>query len=117
MSSVPVPNAVPCGIAIPQAFPDGNVDMELVRAYVTRAEALGYHSLWVQDQTIGGTPSLEPISLLCYVAAAAQRIRLGVSVLVTTVRNPVHLAKQLGSLDHLSKGRLIVGVGLGGRTE
>ena len=50
-------------------------------------------------------------------AAATQRIRLGVSVLVTTVRNPVHLAKQLGSLDHLSKGRLIVGVGLGGRTE
>ena len=39
---------VPCGIAIPQIFPDGPVDMTLIRDYVERAELLGYHSLWVQ---------------------------------------------------------------------
>ena len=106
--------SVPCGIAIPQVFPDGPVDMGLVRAYVARAEELGYHSLWVQEEIIGGTPSLEPVSLLCYAAALTRRIRLGTAVVIATTRNPVLLAKELGSLDQMSGGRLIVGLALGG---
>jgi probable F420-dependent oxidoreductase len=106
---------VPCGIAIPQVFHDGPVDMELVRAYVSKAEDLGYHSLWVQELLLGRTPSLEPVALLCYVAAVTRAIRLGTAVVVTTLRNPVHLAKELGTLDRMSDGRLIVGMALGGR--
>ena len=109
------PGAVPCGIAIPQVFPDGRIDMGLVGRYVRRAEDLGYHSLWVQEQIIGTTACLEPISLLSYVSAVTERIRLGTSVLVTTTRNPVMLAKELSTLDNLSQGRLIMGLALGGR--
>ena len=106
---------VPCGIAIPQTFTEGPVDMDLVRAFATRAEALGYHSLWVQEAIIGGPPTLDAVSLLSYVAAITHEVRLGTAVIVLTTRNPVLLAKELATLDQMSDGRLIVGVALGGR--
>ena len=61
--------SVPCDIAIPQVFHDGPVDMDLVRRHVETAEAMGYHGLWVQERFIGESPTLEGLSLLCYVAA------------------------------------------------
>jgi len=64
---------VPCGIAIPQVFQEGPVDMDLVKKYVERAEGLGYHSLWVQERIMGESPTLEGLSLLCYVAAWLSR--------------------------------------------
>ena len=105
------------GIAIPQVFSDGPVDMALVRQWTTRAEELGYQSLWVQEGTLSDVPILEPLSLLSYVSAVTNKVRLGTSVMVAPLQNPVQLAKILGSLDHISGGRLIVGIGLGGRTE
>jgi probable F420-dependent oxidoreductase len=105
------------GIAIPQVFSDGPVDIGLVRQWSARAEELGYESLWVQEGILGDVPVLEPLSLLSYVAAVTDKVRLGTSVMVAPLRNPVQLAKILGSLDHISAGRLIVGIGLGGRTE
>ncbi len=53
---------------------------------------------------------------MTYAAACTERIRLGCSVLVSTLRSPVHLAKSIASLDQLSRGRVEVGVGLGGRS-
>ena len=94
--------AVPCGIAIPQHFPDEPVDMELVRTYVGRAEALGYHSLWVADQILGEWATLEPIGLLSHVAAITRDIRLGTAVVIATTRNPVQLAKAFSTLDRMS---------------
>ena len=111
------PMSVQCGIAIPQVFHDGPVDMGLVRSYVKRAEELGYDSLWVQEQIIGGPASLEPLSLLSYVAGVTQRIRLGTAVIVATTRNPVLLAKELSTIDQMSEGRLIVGIALGGPAD
>ena len=108
---------VPYGIALPQVFPDGLVDMGLVRNYADRAEALGYDGLWVMDQIFGGASALEPVSLLSYVAAVTSTIRLGTSVIVVQTRNPVLLAKELGTLDNLCNGRLIVGLGLGNRPK
>ena len=105
------------GIAIPQVFSDGPVDMGLVRQWSTRAEGLGYQSLWVQEGVLGDVAVLEPLSLLSYVSAVTDKVRLGTSVMVAPLRNPVQLAKILGSLDHISGGRLIVGIGLGGRME
>ena len=109
--------AVPYGIALPQVFPDGPVDMGLVRDSAERAEALGYDGLWVMDQIIGGASALEPIGLLSYAAAVTNRIRLGTSVIVVSNRNPVLLAKEFGTLDNLSNGRVIVGLGLGNRLK
>ncbi len=109
------PWAVPCGVAVPQVFTEGGSDMALVAEHAARAEELGYDGLWVQEQIFGAAPSLEPIALLCYVAALTKRVRLGTAVVIASTRNPVHLAKAFGSLDHMSGGRLIVGIALGGR--
>jgi len=104
----------PCGIAIPQTFSSSPVDMRLVRDFLSKAETLEYDSLWVQEQILGDYPVLEPVSLLTYAAALTSRLRLGTSVLLTVLRNPVQLAKSLSSLDQMSQGRLTVGVGIGG---
>jgi probable F420-dependent oxidoreductase len=100
------------GFALPQTFP-GGVDIALTGRILARAEALGVHSVWVQEQIVGATPSLEPVAMLTWAAGRSTRVKLGAAVLLTILRNPVQLAKELSSLDHLSDGRLIVGVGLG----
>jgi probable F420-dependent oxidoreductase len=104
----------PCGIAIPQSAGSLPVQASFVKNFLRKAETLGYDSLWVQEQIISDAPLLEPVTLLSYAAALTSRMRLGTSVLLTVIRNPVQLAKSLSSLDHLSQGRLIVGVGIGG---
>ncbi len=104
----------PCGIAIPQVFLDTPVKMQLIQEFVRKAETLGYDSLWVQEQIVGTFSILEPVSLLTYTAALTSKLRLGASVLLTVLRNPVQLAKSLASLDQMSQGRLTVGVGIGG---
>jgi len=102
------------GVAIPQTFLGGPIDPAKIRTFLTRVETLGFASAWVVEQILGRIPSLEPVTLLTYAAAVTGRIRLGAAVLLTALRSPVHLAKSLSSLDHLSGGRLDVGVGLGG---
>jgi probable F420-dependent oxidoreductase len=105
--------SIPCGVAIPQTF-GSSIDVELIRKFGSRAEALGFDSLWVQEQIISDSPILEPVTLLTYVAALTTKARLGSSVLLTVIRNPVQLAKSVATLDQLSRGRLTVGVGIGG---
>src|SRR6266436_298774 len=105
---------IPCGIAIPQSFADSTVDVGLINKFVSKAETLGYDSLWVQEQILSDSSILEPVTLLTYVAALTSKLRLGTSVILPVIRNPVQLAKSLASLDQLSHGRVIVGVGIGG---
>jgi len=104
------------GIAIPQYVPDGTFDPAAFRAYMERAEALGFDSAWTLEQVLGPAPYLGPIEAMTYAAACTERIRLGCAVFVSPIRSPVHLAKSLASLDQLSRGRVEVGVGLGGRS-
>jgi probable F420-dependent oxidoreductase len=102
-------------ISIPQFYADGEFDPAAFRAYVTRAEQLGFDSGWTQEQVIGPMPNLGPIETMTYAAACTERLRLGCAVFVSTLHNPVHLAKSISTLDQLSRGRLEVGVGTGGR--
>ena len=103
---------IPCGIAIPQT--SAPADVRFLAQYLHRAETLGYDSVWVQEQILGDSPMLEPITLLTFAAALTSKVRLGTSVILPLTRNPIHLAKSLSSLDQLSQGRLILGVGMGG---
>jgi probable F420-dependent oxidoreductase len=105
---------VTLGVAIPQTFIHGPVDTGRIHDFLRHAEALGFDSAWVVEQILGSAPSLEPVTLLAYAAAITERLRLGSAVLLTALRSPIHLAKSLATLDQLSHGRLIVGVGLGG---
>jgi probable F420-dependent oxidoreductase len=87
--------------------------MELVRRTLALGERLGFHSAWVQDQVAGDVPMHESLTLLAYAAALTTRVKLGVSVLVFPIRNAVHVAKIVATLDNMSAGRMILGVGLG----
>jgi probable F420-dependent oxidoreductase len=102
-------------IAIPQFYADGEFDPGAFRAYLTRAEELGFHSAWTQESTLSPSPQFSPIEAMTYAAACTERLRLGCVVFVSTLHSPVHLAKSLSTLDQLSRGRLDVGVGTGGR--
>ena len=103
------------GVAIPQRFP-GEIDVGLLPPFFAAIEELGYDSCWVVEQAINAQNDLAPIPLLSYAAALTSRARLGSSVLISVLRNPINLAKSLATLDRLSNGRLIVGVGMGNAT-
>ncbi|MGW0179874.1 LLM class flavin-dependent oxidoreductase [Nocardia sp. NPDC003345] len=75
------------------------------------AERLGFDSVWAGDSLVRAR--IEPLTLLTAVAQATERITLGTAVLMPAYRHPVHAAVTLGSLDLLSEGRLVVGVGAG----
>ena len=105
------------GIAIPQIFPSGEIDPAAIARWLVKAESLGYYGGWVQEQPLGTVATLDPIPLLSFAAAVTSRIKLGTSVMLTVLRNPVPLAKSLASLDQLSGGRLMFGVGLGGYAD
>ena len=77
------------------------------------AERQGFHSVWVTDATLPGYPWLDGLPVLGGVAAVTSRVQLGTSIYVPARRNPVLLAHTLTTLDHLSGGRLIFGVGVG----
>jgi probable F420-dependent oxidoreductase len=102
-------------IAIPQFYADGEFDPAAFRSYLARAEELGFDSAWTQEGVLGVSPQISPIEAMTYAAACTERMRLGCVVFVSTLHSPVHLAKSLSSLDQLSRGRIEVGVGTGGR--
>jgi probable F420-dependent oxidoreductase len=102
-------------ISIPQRFAGGTFDPHSLRAFLGRAEALGFESAWTQEQVLGRFPQFGPTETLTFAAACTERIRLGCAVYVSPLHNPVHLAKSLSTLDQLSGGRLEIGVGAGGK--
>src|SRR5579863_3199353 len=102
-------------IAIPQFYADGEFEPEQFRAYLSRAEELNFDSAWTQEAVLGAGAQLAPIEAMTFAAACTSRLRLGCVVFVTPLHSPVHLAKSLSTLDQLSRGRLEIGVGIGGR--
>jgi probable F420-dependent oxidoreductase len=108
-----------------------------VLTFARRMEALGYDSLWASDHVViphritsrypysptgqfplgPEVPFLEPLTTLALVAGATERVGLGTSILVLPHRNPVLAAKMAATLDHLSEGRLVLGVGVGWMRE
>jgi probable F420-dependent oxidoreductase len=91
----------------------------------TLAERLGYDSLWAGEHVVVPSPRvdpspmepeepiLDPLVALAHLAACTERVLLGTGVIILPQRNPLVLAKQLASLDVLSRGRLIFGLGVG----
>jgi probable F420-dependent oxidoreductase len=89
------------------------------------AEAAGFESLWTGEHVVlpdpqvrpspaaPDMPFLDPAVALAYVAAATRDVRLGTGIIILPQRNPLVLAKELASVDVLSGGRLIFGLGIG----
>ena len=125
------------GLFLPTVAPIASPDF-LVRA-ARAAEERGFHSLWVPEHVVlfddhrsaypysedGKIPGvdasqlglLEPLSTLCFLAAATERIRLGSGVCLVPQRNPVYTAKEVANVDWLSGGRFDFGVGVGWLAE
>lgn len=106
------------GVAIPHA--NTFATPEAVRTMARMVEDLGFDSLWVSDHVIvpegsGYIPEFmdEPLATLAFLAAETSHVNLGLSVLIVPYRDPVFTAKFLSTVDYLSNGRLIVGVGAG----
>ncbi len=90
---------------------EGRPDAASLLALAVRAEALGYDSVWVGDLVLA-RPRHDPLTLLAGVAGRVPRVALGTAVLLPALRNPVLLAHQVATLDQVSEGRFILGVGI-----
>lgn len=87
-----------------------------VGAAARHAEDLGLESVWVVDQLVAGTgaPFVDSVVALAAAAATTERIRLGFGVAILPLRPTVWLAKQVASLQVVSNGRILLGIGAGG---
>ncbi len=120
------------GVRLPISGPFAGADS--VASTARAAESLGYSGVWCHDYitwtkelhnvhiSCGSFEALKPgqapnffesFSTLAYVSALTSRITVGISVVIAPLRNPILAAKQLSVIDNLSKGRLIVGIGIG----
>lgn len=100
------------GLLLPGACNDEITAASVIELAVA-AERAGFDSVWVGDHLQWSVPFLDPIALLAGVSARTQTIQIGTSVLLAPLRHPVPLAKSLLTIDHMSGGRLIVGLGSG----
>ena len=111
------------GICLPQYGRD--VSLEDIRAVAEDAEDQGFGSLWVSDHVVTpehihsriGPVFFDPFVVLCHASALTREVRLGTTVLVAPYRNPLVAAKMIASLDSLSGGRVVLGVGAGGAPD
>lgn len=121
------------GVHLPASSPGVNVE-DLVR-FVRRAEALGFHYVTVADHVIvpkhisipypytvdgkypGAGHHLETLVTMSFLAGASERIRFVTSVMIAPYRGPVVTAKMLATLDVLSRGRVVLGLGVGWMKE
>ncbi|MCZ6874261.1 MAG: LLM class flavin-dependent oxidoreductase [bacterium] len=90
----------------------GPPDISPILNMAEMAEASGYHSVWVGD-SITAKPRLEALTTLGALSVRTQRVKLGTAVLLAALRQPLVLAHAVASLDVLSTGRIILGVGAG----
>jgi probable F420-dependent oxidoreductase len=120
------------GVTVPNVH-ETLAERGTIEAVGRKADELGFDSIWCNDHlAIPSAPAgaaepayaadygeqrhqhiYEPLIVLAYLAAVTRRVRLGTSVYLLPLRNPVLAAKQVASVDALSDGRLVLGIGVG----
>ena len=93
----------------------GDPDFASMIDLAETAEGLGFDSVWCGDSVLAH-PRLEALSTLAAIAGRTQRVKLGTAVFLPALRNPVVLANEVANLDIISKGRVILGVGIASKT-
>ncbi len=101
------------GIALGDSL-SGEEQPEALLGFIDDCERWDIDSIWVSDRIAAPRATLDPMVFLAYMASRLRRMKFGTSALVLPTRQPVVLAKQLATLDFLSKGRLLLVVGIGG---
>jgi probable F420-dependent oxidoreductase len=105
------------GVVLPNSGEQATA--QALRRIAEAAEELGFDHVWVSESTLvpeefgSDTPTLEPFAILAYLAGRLGRIKLGTSIVRLPLHHPVQLAKQTATLQDLSGGRLLLGVGVG----
>lgn len=107
-------NAVAFGVQGSGPLVDGAPAPEHYRRIAETAEAAGFDSLWAGDHIAFHHPLLDVTVALATFAAVTERVFLGAGVLLLPLRAPALVAREFASLDYLSGGRVILGVGVGG---
>ena len=105
---IPLDKKVKIGVMTRLPNPDES------RTTVALLESLKFDSLWVGDHIAFTVPMLDPLLQLAHAAAYSRRLIFGTSVYLLPLRHPTPVAKQMATLDHLTEGRFIAGVGVGG---
>jgi len=90
----------------------GKPRVELNWQIAETAERIGYDSVWVGD-SITSKPRLEPLAVMAALAARTSRVKIGTAVMLNALRHPVHLAHSVATIDNISDGRIILGLGAG----
>jgi len=101
------------GLCLPNHLP--GLKPTTIAEFARKAEVLGFSALWTIDRVV--YDNLEPLTTLAAAASVTSRVRLGTSVMLLPLRDPVMAAKIIASLDVLSGGRVTVGVGIGSRPD
>ncbi|MBO9123775.1 MULTISPECIES: TIGR03571 family LLM class oxidoreductase [unclassified Rhizobium] len=123
-SSIFQQDRISIGLVLPARetnSPDIDFQQQLEAARL--ADSLGFAAVWVRDVPLNGPWYPEnfghpdPFVMLGAIAAATSRISIGTAATVLTLRHPLHVAKAAISLDHLSGGRFVLGLGSGDRRE
>jgi probable F420-dependent oxidoreductase len=89
-------------------------DFATMRGLVLALERNGFHSFWAGDHLAFAQPIMDPLIQITQASAISERLMLGTAVLLLPLRHPAPVAKQVATLDRLSSGRVIFGVGVGG---
>src|SRR5690242_19677573 len=90
---------------------EGHHETGSLLALAEKAEGLGYDSIWVGD-SVTARPRHDPLTLMAAMAARTKKVEIGTAVLLPALRNPVLLAHQVATVDRISEGRLILGIGI-----
>lgn len=105
---------VQVGCFLPSYAASGPIDPAGLLEFARMAEGEGFDHLWAGDHYLWNVGILSPMTTLAAVAAVTDRIRLGTGVYLLNLRHPSITAKDVASVDVLSQGRLILGIGIGG---
>ena len=105
------------GVSLSGSFPQGTPAVAEMIDNARRVERLGYDAIWSGDHIIMHNPIMDVMTVLATYAAVTERVKIGTAVYLVPLRHPVVTAKQVASLDLLSQGRFVFGVGVGGEIE
>lgn len=105
------------GVSLTASVHHGQLDVQTLKNEAQLVEQLGYDGIWSGDHIIMYSPMLDVMTVLATYAAVTERVHIGTAVYLVPLRHPIAIAKQITSLDLLSGGRFIFGVGVGGEIK
>lgn len=109
--------AVSVGIHVPGVSVTGLEGGQVYGEFFRAVEAFGLDAIWVEDRIFHPAPLADAMTLLTWAAASTQRVTLGTAVMVLNLHSAPTVARQVSTLQHLSNGRVVLGVSVGGRPE